>query len=130
VGAGGDLGSALRATAGRFEDNFGGRVQVLVADDIPKLRRETVDALAGAVGEALMNAGKHGVADRVTVYVEPQDHGVFCSVKDNGRGFDVAATPEGIGLTKSIRGRLSEAGGRVEVRSRPGDGAEVCLWIP
>ena len=66
----------------------------------------------------------------MTVYVEPQDHGVFCSVKDNGSGFDVAATAEGIGLTQSIRGRLSEAGGRVEVRSRPGDGAEVCLWIP
>jgi signal transduction histidine kinase len=130
VGAGGDLGSALRATAGRFEDNFGGRVQVLVADDIPKLRREAVDALAGAVGEALTNAGKHGAADRVTVYVEPQDRGVFCSVKDNGSGFDIAKTREGIGLTQSIRGRLSEAGGRVEVRSRPGDGAEVCLWIP
>lgn len=130
VGAGGDLGSALRATAGRFEDNFGGRVQVLVADDVPKLRRGEVDALAGAVGEALTNAGKHGAADRVTVYVEPQDHGVFCSVKDNGSGFDVDATVEGIGLTQSIRGRLSEAGGRVEVRSRPGDGAEVCLWIP
>jgi signal transduction histidine kinase len=130
VGAGGDLGTALRATAGRFEDNFGGRVQVLVADDVPKLRREAVDALAGAVGEALTNAGKHGAADRVTVYVEPQDRGVFCSVKDNGRGFDVAATAEGIGLTQSIRGRLTEAGGRVEVRSRPGDGAEVCLWLP
>jgi signal transduction histidine kinase len=130
VGAGGDLGSALRATAGRFEDNFGGRVQVLVADDVPRLRRTEVDALAGAVGEALTNAGKHGAADRVTVYVEPQDRGVFCSVKDNGNGFDTAATPEGIGLTQSIRARLSEAGGRVEVRSRPGDGAEVCLWIP
>jgi signal transduction histidine kinase len=42
----------------------------------------------------------------------------------------VAATAEGIGLTQSIRGRLTEAGGRVEVRSRPGDGAEVCLWLP
>jgi signal transduction histidine kinase len=130
VGAGGDLGSALRATAGRFEDNFGGRVQVLVADDLRALRPDAVEALAGAVGEALTNAGKHGAAARVTVYVEPDDDGVFCSVKDNGCGFDVAATPEGIGLTQSIRGRLSEVGGRVEVRSRPGDGAEVCLWLP
>jgi signal transduction histidine kinase len=129
AGAGGDLGSALRAAAGRFEDNFGGRVQVLVADDLPKLRRVEVEALAGAVGEALNNAGKHGTADRVTVFVEPQDHGVFCSVKDNGNGFDVGTTLEGIGLTQSIRGRLSEIGGRVEVHSRPGDGAEVCLWI-
>lgn len=130
IGAGGDLGSKLRATAGRFEDNFGGRVQVLVADDLPAMRLEAVDALAGAVGEALTNAGKHGAADRVTVFVEPQEDGVFCSVKDNGTGFDVTVTPEGIGLTGSIRGRLSEVGGRVEVRSRVGDGAEVCLWLP
>jgi signal transduction histidine kinase len=129
IGSGGDLGSALRATAGRFEDHYGGRVEVLVADDLPTLRPEAVEALAGAVGEALTNAGKHGAADRVTVFVEPQDHGVFCSVKDNGTGFDVGATNEGIGLTQSIRGRLTEAGGRVEVRSRPGDGAEVCLWL-
>jgi signal transduction histidine kinase len=126
---GGDLGSALRATAGRFEDSFGGRVDVLVADDLPDLGRDVIDALAGAVGEALTNAGKHGAADRVTVFVEPQEQGVFCSVKDNGRGFDVATTREGVGLTRSIRERVSEAGGRVEVRSRPGDGAEVCLWI-
>jgi signal transduction histidine kinase len=129
IGAGGDLGSALRASAGRFEQSFGGRVDVLVADDLPDLGREAIDALAGAVGEALTNAGKHGAADRVTVFVEPAERGVFCSVKDNGRGFDIATTHEGIGLTRSIRGRLSEAGGRVEVRSRPGDGAEVCLWI-
>jgi len=129
TGAGGDLGSALRATAGRFEDHFGGRVEVLVAHDVPALERTAIDALAGAVGEALTNAGKHGAADRVTVYVEPHDHGVFCSVKDNGRGFDVATTREGIGLTRSIRDRVSDAGGRVEVRSRPGEGAEVCLWL-
>jgi signal transduction histidine kinase len=130
AGAGGDLGTSLRAAAGRFEDSFGGRVQVIVADDAPTLRPAAVEALAGAVGEALTNAGKHGAADRITVYVEPQNLGVFCSVKDNGVGFDVAATAEGIGLTQSIRGRVTDAGGRAEIRSRLGDGAEVCLWIP
>ena len=128
---GGDLGVALRAAAARFEDSFGGRTQVLVAEDLPPLPPERVAALAGAAGEALMNAGKHGRAGRVTVFVEPADGGgVFCSVKDDGRGFDPVSTPPGQGLTHSIRERMQEAGGRVDVNSRPGAGTEVCLWLP
>ncbi len=93
-----DVGTALRACAARFEDSFDGRAQVLVADDLPPLGSASVAALTGAVGEAMMNAGKHGRAGKVQVYVEPDDPGgVFCSVKDDGCGFDLAATPEGSG---------------------------------
>ncbi|HEX2273866.1 MAG TPA: ATP-binding protein, partial [Acidimicrobiales bacterium] len=128
---GGDLGAALRAAAARFEDAFGGRAQVMVAEDLPALSPESVAALAGAAGEALMNAGKHGGATKVTVYVEPgPDGGVFCSVKDDGAGFDPAVTPPGQGLTRSIRGRMQEAGGRADVHSRAGSGTEVVLWLP
>ncbi len=128
---GGDLGAALRAAAARYEDAFGGRAQVMVADDLPPMTAEGVAALAGAAGEALTNAGKHGGARKVTVYVEPgPDGGVFCSVKDDGTGFDPDATPAGHGLTRSIRGRMAEAGGRADVNSRPGSGTEVCLWLP
>ena len=87
--AGGELGPRLRQAAARFEDHFDARAQVIVADDLPKLADDRVDALAGAVSEALTNAGKHGGARTVTVYAEPDDDGgVFCSVKDDGRGFE------------------------------------------
>lgn len=126
-----DLGQALRAAGARFEQAFGGRVDVLVAADVPKLRPELVAAVAGAVGEALTNAGKHGAAGRVTVYAEPTDDGeLFCSVKDDGTGYDTATVPEGVGLSRSIRGRMTEVGGRAEVVSAPGFGTEVRLWAP
>ncbi|HTJ76792.1 MAG TPA: ATP-binding protein [Acidimicrobiales bacterium] len=126
-----DVGTALRAAAARFEDAFGGRAQVLVADDLPPLAPAVVAALIGAAGEALVNAGKHGRAAKVQVYVEPDEAGgVFCSVKDDGAGFDPAATDEGIGLSRSIRGRVGEVGGRVDVVSAPGQGTEVLLWLP
>ncbi len=126
-----DLGARLRSAAGRFEDAFGGRVDVVVAPDLPTLAPEFVDALAGAVGEALVNAGKHGRAQRVTVFTEPADGGgVECSVHDNGRGFDMAKVREGVGLSRSIRGRLEDVGGRVAIDSRPGAGTEVRLWLP
>lgn len=127
--AGGDLGPRLRHAAARFEDHFGGQARVVLADDLPALPPTTVDALAGAVSEALANAGKHGEARLVTIYAEPGDHDVFCSVKDDGGGFEPPVA-EGVGLQRSIRGRIEEVGGRVEIDGNPGRGTEVRLWVP
>jgi signal transduction histidine kinase len=130
-GGAADIGPRLRRAAARFEDVYAGRVDVLLAADLPHLDEERADALAGAVGEALTNAGKHGSASRVTVYAEPDDpDGVLCTVRDNGRGFDPTGVVEGIGMSRSIRGRIDDVGGRVEIESRPDAGAEVRLWIP
>ena len=133
------LAPTLRAAAERFEDRFGGRVDVVLAQDLPEPAPAVIDALGGAVAEALANAGRHGGAGRVTLYAEPGDGGfdpasspggVFCSVKDDGAGFDPAVTQEGTGIAHSIRARLTSVGGRVEVESRPGRGTEVRLWAP
>jgi signal transduction histidine kinase len=127
----GALGPALREAARRYERHHRGRAEVIVADDVPVLAPEVVAALSGAVGEALANAGKHAEAERVTVYVEPDvAGGVFCSVKDDGPGFDPATVAEGVGIGRSIRDRIAEVGGRVEIDGRPGRGAEVRLWVP
>lgn len=125
----GDLGDRLRAAASRFEEVFGLRAQVLVPDDLPGLADEVVSALAGAVGEALTNVGKHADAGRVVVFVEPDDGGVFCSVRDDGVGFDPATTAERVGLTSSIRARMDDVGGTIEIDSAPGRGTEVRLRV-
>jgi signal transduction histidine kinase len=130
VGGGGDLGARLRAAAARYEDRYGGTARVVLAPDTPGLPERTVDAVAGAVGEALANAGKHGAAGTVTVFAEPVGGELFCSVKDDGAGFDPAATAEGTGLRRSVRGRIGEVGGRVEIDGRPGRGTEVRCWVP
>lgn len=129
-GGGTDLAGALRAAAARFEQAFGGRAEVVMAGDAGALAPERVEALAGAVGEALANAGKHGGAGRVTVFVDPEEEEVFCTVNDDGCGFDTATTPDGVGLARSIKGRMQEFGGRAEVASGPGRGTEVRLWLP
>lgn len=129
------LAVALRAAAARYEERYGGRTEVVVADDLPEPSPAVVAALAGAVGEALANAGRHGGAGRVVVYAEPTEgpngrDEVFCSVKDDGPGFDPATTSEGTGITRSIRARLADVGGRTEVDGRRGRGTEVRLWAP
>jgi signal transduction histidine kinase len=125
-----DLLTRLRAAAGRFERVEGGRVEVIAVDEPAEEDPRVTEALAGAVGEALTNAAKHGRASHVVVYVEPDDDELFISVKDDGDGFDPATTAEGVGLSRSIRGRLADVGGRVEIDARPGRGTEVRLWAP
>jgi signal transduction histidine kinase len=125
-----DLASGLRDAARRAEQRYGLSVQVVVAPDLPKGSEAIIQRVAAAVGEALTNAAKHGQAAGATVYAEPTETGgIFVSVKDDGVGFDPAATPEGEGLTRSIRGRLAEVGARVEIDGRPGRGTEVRMYL-
>ena len=129
--AGTDLEAALRETATHAERRHGLRTQVVVAGDLAPVPGPLAEAVQGAVAEALTNAAKHGEAGHATVFVDPGDDGeLFCSVKDDGSGFDPAATDEGVGLSRSIRGRVEEVGGHVEVDSRPGRGAEVRIRVP
>jgi signal transduction histidine kinase len=130
ISGGGEVGSRLRTAAARYEDHFGGIARVVLAPDLPVLSPGVADALVGAVSEALTNAGKHGSAQTVTVFAEPTDDTLFCSVKDDGPGFDSSQLQEGVGLARSIRGRIVEVGGRVEIDGRAGRGAEVRCWVP
>ena len=136
------FGPSVRALAARHERLYPGSVvNIVVANDLPELDSAHVEALSGAVGEALTNAGKHGAATKITVYAEPTEDSfqplpedaseaaVFVSVKDNGSGFDVDAVTERIGLSGSIRGRLTEAGGFADITSAVGRGTEVTLWL-
>jgi signal transduction histidine kinase len=102
---------------------------VTALDASLELRPDLVAALAGAVGEALTNAAKHSKARRVTVYAEQDAVGLFVSVKDDGVGFDASTTSEGVGLTRSVRARIEDIGGRVEVDANPGHGTEVRVWV-
>lgn len=129
----GGLDSVLRRVAADAERRHRVKTQVVVAGDCPPLSAATTAAVAGAVSEAVTNSAKHGAAERVTVFAEPDEYddgdSLFVSVHDNGSGFEVDGVTEGIGLSRSIRGRITERGGRVEIVSRPGKGTEVKLWV-
>lgn len=139
------LSLSLRETAALFERRHGTRAEVIVADDLPEPSAVVVEALRGAVGEALANVGKHAEASRVVVYAEPDDtlfgigdgagagegvgEGLFVSIKDDGVGFDPETVARRLGLKESIIGRVEALGGRVEISSKPGRGTEVRLWV-
>ncbi len=79
--------------------------------------------------EALQNAIKHAGAQRIVVGLTGRDDGLAIEVADDGRGFDPAQAPPGSGLD-NLRDRVSAVGGRLTVRSAPGEGTTVSGWLP
>jgi signal transduction histidine kinase len=87
------------------------------------------------VRELLINVVKHAQAKKVKVSIRKVGSEMYVSVEDDGRGFDlekIAATAVregGFGLF-SIRERLEQLGGRLEIESAPGCGTKATLIVP
>lgn len=83
------------------------------------------------VQEALANARKHSGARRVEVTGTRTPTGSRITVTDDGRGFDTTATgPEGHYGLHTMRERITQVGGRLEVVSAPGRGTRVVIDLP
>ncbi|MXQ67893.1 hypothetical protein GQ466_28145 [Actinomadura rayongensis] len=80
------------------------------------------------VHEALHNAAKHSGARTVRVALAERRGRLVCRVRDDGRGFDPAAVPRGLGLT-AMDAQARAAGGALAVApGRPG--TLVTLVLP
>ena len=61
-------------------------------------------------------------------YAEVAGDDVAIFVRDRGKGFDLDAVPEDrMGVRESIIGRMERNGGKVAIRTAPGEGTEVRL---
>lgn len=122
------VASALRAAAAEIEDAYGITVDVVAVGDCDY--DEDARPIVMAAREATTNAAKHAGVPRVDVYAEITATGIDVFVRDRGAGFDPAATPEDrLGVRRSIIDRMERHGGRVEIRSAPGEGTEVRLHL-
>jgi signal transduction histidine kinase/phage shock protein PspC (stress-responsive transcriptional regulator) len=123
------LADALRATAEDVEEHHDAQVEAVVVGDAPLDPR--MEALVAATREALTNAAKFASGGGpVRLYAEIEDGKASVFVDDRGPGFDPAAIPEDRrGVRESIIGRMKRFGGRVEIRSGPGEGTEVELSV-
>lgn len=82
------------------------------------------------IQEALNNVYKHAQAKSVKVILENQPQFLRAAVEDNGRGFEPAADreKETFGLT-SMQEWASLVNGRLEIKSRPGQGTAVHVFV-
>lgn len=93
---------------------------------LPSARSE---ALCDAVREALNNVRKHAGARTAVVEASVRPGRMEVTVSDDGRGFD-ADRGWGFGIRHSLFERLAEIDGSADIRSEPGHGTEVALWVP
>ena len=91
------------------------------------------EALTEATLQALDNSTKHaGRATTKRVSLQGGGKGLKIVVSDNGKGFRPSKiSKDRLGIQLSIIGRVKSVGGRVFIRSAPGEGTDVVLeWSP
>jgi PAS domain S-box-containing protein len=132
-----DLGllGAIRFIAQAFARRTG--IEAVVhADSFPTdayCEGVVATALYRLVQEGLTNLGKHAHATAVSIVLIHEPNAVCCSIRDNGRGFDVATVlarrgDSGLGL-RGIRDRLLAVGGTFDIISALGQGTELTTRI-
>jgi signal transduction histidine kinase len=123
------VATLLRRELDDLEDHYAVRFDAVLVGDAPL--DDAGRALVAAGREAALNAARHSGADTVDVYLEAEPERVSLFVRDRGRGFDPSAVPgDRRGLADSISARVKRHGGTAEIRSAPGEGAEIELTLP
>jgi signal transduction histidine kinase len=121
-----DLGSLLNQQA----DALTGRTRIPVIVDVKgerELSPEVTVAFYRITQEAFNNIEKHAQADQVTAILHRSADEARLTIQDNGRGFDPASIPaERMGV-QFMRERAEDIGATFELKSRPGQGTQVCV---
>ena len=117
-------GAFLRHRAARFEEYFGIKAHVDFRVPMESLSQPELATANRVAVEALWNVAKHSRARNM--YLESRRVGsVFVfRIRDDGRGFDAADPPPGMGLPY-LRQRAREVDAHLDVISSPGSGTTV-----
>ncbi len=125
-----DLGliPALEWQAREVSRRSGIKVTVAAENMPDALPDELRTCIYRVVQEALHNVARHSGAKSAVVTVRQDDGSLFLSVEDDGSGFDPERT-RGLG-TLGMEERVRQLGGRLEVRSTPGNGTALRVTLP
>ncbi|MDH5773760.1 MAG: sensor histidine kinase [Nitrospirota bacterium] len=104
-----------------------------VATDVPfSVAQEIASCLYRVTQECLRNVTKHAQATQVDVKLIGKDDALTLSISDNGKGFTVETMlggKHGLGLI-SMQERVRAVQGTYNLRSAPGQGTEIIVWVP
>ena len=114
----------LRQRLRKFEEYFGVKTHDDIQASLEVLNPAETAALLRVFVEAFWNVAKHSGASNM--YLESRWVGsvLIVRVRDDGRGFDRAEPPPGLGL-EYMRRRAGEVGADLDVISTPGRGTAV-----
>ena len=129
------LDDAVRA----YEARSGGEAEYATEGEFPEDGVSITQKITfyRILQEALNNAHRHGGATKVQVALNEGPAGISLEVVDNGRGFDPDRVqrprpdaPQARFGVYGMRDRAQLLGGSFEVRSAPGEGTAVRVFLP
>jgi signal transduction histidine kinase len=124
--------ATLRWSVARLRSRSGLDARLEVRREERRLEPEVETTLFRIAQEALTNVVRHASASRADVVLDFGRDSLTLEVSDDGIGFDAEAislSPTSLGLV-GMRERADLIGGRLEVRSRPGEGARLRVTVP
>ena len=116
-------------------NRFFGKHAVLSAEPLPDLLTDDQQlALFRIVQESLQNIQKHASTQNAWIEIARQGDDVVLQIRDDGRGFDDARSPDvstggGAGLP-GMRERARLIGASLSVTTSPGAGVTIRLALP
>jgi signal transduction histidine kinase len=127
----------LVPTLAEYLHDWSGRTGIpveLKADEALTLPPAVEVQVIRIIQEAMANVRKHAQARHVVVTLGCAAAVTTVSIRDDGRGFDVARVPdEGNGGSfgmETMRERAQSVGGKLSLTSRPGEGTTVTIELP
>ncbi len=127
------LAPALEWLGRWFKEKHELNVELLTEPDLKMPTEDLKIFLFQAVRELLLNVVKHADVGRAVIRLSAEGSELCVTVEDQGRGFDLEKIAgqefKGFGLM-NVRERLELLGGRMELLSVPGQGAQFRLYVP
>ena len=124
----GSLGAAIEGLLHRMTAGTGIDASLEVRGRGWELPDEWEDNLLHIGQEALANALKHASPKRLRVILQFEERNVSLTISDDGSGFEASRSAAGFGLS-GMRERVGRLGGRLILRSAPGDGTAVIVAL-
>lgn len=118
----------LQEVCKNFEKMSGVKVKIVISKEKWNLSTKQIGHLYRITQEVLSNSLKHGKATLVKVIINFTDDEFIISFNDNGAGSDIIKE-SGVGL-KSIKERVEELDGLVDIKSSKGNGFFVKVIVP
>ena len=101
----------------------------LQTENIKKLPLNIEQAFYRITQEALANIARHSHATQVKINLVYSNRNAQLRIEDNGKGFDPAKHPMGIGL-RSMQERASSIEGHMIIDGNPGSGTCLTVLLP
>ena len=123
------LSKILAALCSSIEETNNLQIDLSCQENIPDLLESQVTTVYRFVQEGLTNIIKHAKATSAWINLDYSEGELNISIEDDGQGFSVQDTQEGVGL-RGLRKRFQMLNGSFQIETSPKNGTRLSGSIP